>query len=110
MALKACPECNAQVSDEAASCPACGKQLRLPRRSFFGKVAVAIFALFNALMVYWMVAGMAGVGQSMQTMTEAEKTGASVGAGIGFILILFIWAAGDIVFGTIVFFTRAKVR
>jgi len=27
MALVACPECNQQVSTEAASCPHCGKQL-----------------------------------------------------------------------------------
>lgn len=110
MALKACPECNAQVSDEAASCPACGKQLRRARRTIFGKLCLGAFAVFNVLMVLWFFSAIGAVSHSMETMNEAEKAGASVGAGIGMMLILFVWAAGDIVFGSLAFFTRAKVQ
>jgi len=110
MALVSCPECAAQVSEEAALCPACGKQLRKPTRGFAGKLFLGIFIVFNLLMVWWLIAGLGAAGEHMQGMSEAEKTGAAVGTGIGVMMILFVWAAGDIVFGMLAFFTRARVR
>ncbi|ENA70768.1 zinc-ribbon domain protein, partial [Escherichia coli 178900] len=38
MALIKCPECQKEVSDSALCCPACGKQLKKLKRSFFGKL------------------------------------------------------------------------
>lgn len=46
MALIKCPECQKEVSDSALYCPACGKQIKKLKRSFFGKLIKWIFILF----------------------------------------------------------------
>jgi hypothetical protein len=102
MSLIQCKECNAEVSDTALSCPKCGKQLRKPSRSLFGKLIKWLFILFNLFMFYSLVKGMGAV-------SELENsTAAHVGGGIGLMMILSLWVMGDIILGLFVLFTRPK--
>ena len=104
-----CPECNAEVSDTALKCPQCGKQLRKPKRGFFGKVFLWLFYLFNILMLIWLISGMnAASDVATRAASEAERAGASIGAGIGAAFVLFVWAIGDIITGLLALMTRPK--
>lgn len=109
MAMVACPECQGQVSSEAFKCPNCGKTLRKPTRSFMGKLFKWTFILFNILMLVWLVGGMMSAGEVIQTaQSSAEQAGAAIGTGIGVMMILTLWAIGDILLGIFVLFTRPK--
>lgn len=107
MALMKCPECGQEVSDSALDCPKCGKQLRKPKRGFFGKLCLWSFYIFNALMVVWLVSGLSAV-SDIEAVSEAEKAGAAIGTGIGVTFILIVWAVGDIITGLLALMTRPK--
>ncbi|UUE36569.1 zinc ribbon domain-containing protein [Pectobacterium aroidearum] len=109
MALVNCPECQKEVSDTAFKCPSCGKQLKKPRRSFFGKLVKWIFILFNIFMIYSVFVGLGGSGDVIQNAgSDAERAGATIGTGIGLFLLGTIWVIGDIIIGMFVFLTRPK--
>ena len=108
MAIVKCKECDAEVSDSALKCPQCGFQLNKPKRGFFGKVFKWLFILFNILMIVWLIGGVGSATEGMDTMTEAEKAGTTVGAGIGMMMIMTMWVIGDIILGLFVLFTRPK--
>lgn len=108
MALINCPECHAEVSDSAINCTQCGVQLRTPQRTFFGKLIKWSFIIFNILMAFWLVGGMGSATEGMEAMSEAEKTGAAIGTGIGAAMIMTLWVFGDIILGLFVLFTRPK--
>ncbi len=109
MALVKCPECQTEVSSEALDCPKCGKHLRKAKRTIFGKIVLWIFIIFNAIMLWWMITGMKTVTSGIDTAgSDAAKTGATIGAGLGFMMILTIWAFGDIILGLFTFLTRPK--
>lgn len=108
MAMIACPECSNSVSDTAFKCPKCGVQLRKPKRGFFGKIIKWGFVAFNILMALWIFGGMNAASDGMNTLNDAERAGAAVGAGIGIALLLGIWVVGDIILGLLVLFTRPK--
>lgn len=107
MALVKCPECGVEVSNEAFDCPKCGKQLRKPKRGFFGKLCLWSFYLYNVLMVVWLVSGI-NAASKFEAVSEAEKAGAAIGTGIGVGLILVVWAIGDIITGLLALMTRPK--
>jgi hypothetical protein len=74
-----------------------------------GKVFLWLFYLFNILMLIWVVGGMNAATETAQNaVTEAEKAGAAVGTGLGFIALLFIWAIGDVITGLLALMTRPK--
>ncbi len=107
--LVKCPECGAEVSDTAMSCPQCGKQLRKPKRGFFGKVFLWLFYGFNVLMLLWFIGGMnAASDVATKAVSEAEKAGASIGASIGAAYILFVWAIGDVITGLLAWITKPR--
>ncbi|WP_226102650.1 zinc ribbon domain-containing protein [Dickeya oryzae] len=109
MALVNCTECGKEVSDTALKCPSCGKQLRKPKRSFLGKIIKFIFIIFNLLMIYSVFAGLSSSGQVINHATsELERAGATIGTGIGVMMLGSIWVIGDIVIGILVFLTRPK--
>ena len=109
MALVSCPECQKEVSDSALRCPACGKQLKKPRRSLFGKVVKWAFILFNIFMIYCLFAGLGGSGEVMSNASsDAERAGAAIGTGLGLMAIGSVWVVGDIIIGILVFLTRPK--
>lgn len=107
--LVKCPECNAEVSDSALKCPHCGKQLRKPKRGFFGKIFLWLFYLFNIFMLIGVISGMNSASEIVsKAATEAEKAGATAGAGLGMTFMLFVWAIGDIITGLLALMTRPK--
>lgn len=107
--LVKCPECNADVSDTALKCPQCGKQLRKPKRGFFGKIFLWLFYLFNVLMLIWFVTGMHASSEVVsKAASEAERAGATIGTGIGATFVLLVWAIGDIITGLLALMTRPK--
>ena len=46
--------------------------------------------------------------EGMEVMSEAEKAGTAIGAGIGMAMIFGIWVFGDIILGLFVLITRPK--
>lgn len=108
MAMINCPECSSEVSDTALKCPSCGVQLRKPKRGIFGKLIKYSFIGFNILMAFWLFAGMGSATEGMEAMSEAEKAGTVIGAGLGMTMIFGMWVFGDIVLGLFVLFTRPK--
>ena len=108
MAMINCPECSSEVSDSALKCTSCGVQLRKPKRGLFGKLCMWSFLGFNILMVIWLVGGMGAATEGMEVMSEAEKAGTAIGAGIGMVMIFGIWVFGDIILGLFVLITRPK--
>lgn len=109
MALINCKECSSEVSEKAVTCPKCGAKLRQPQRGFFGKIIKYTFIAFNILMLWWMIAGVGAASEHIESSTnEAQRAGAAIGTGLGAMMILFIWAIGDVVLGILVLFTRAK--
>ncbi|EHD23656.1 MULTISPECIES: zinc ribbon domain-containing protein [Brenneria] len=109
MALISCSECKKEVSDTAFKCPSCGKQLRKPTRSLFGKLVKWIFILFNIFMIYSAFVGIGGSGEVIQSAgSDAERAGAAIGTGIGLFMLGTIWVIGDIIIGMFVFLTRPK--
>lgn len=109
MALVNCKECGAEVSEKAFDCPKCGATLRKPKRSFFGKLVKWSFIGFNILMLLWMIFGIGGAADTVNTAaSDAEKAGAAIGTGLGAMMIAFIWVAGDVVLGIVLLLTRPK--
>lgn len=109
MALIKCSECGSEVSSSALSCPKCGKQLRKPKRSIFGKICLWLFYLYNLLMVVWLVGGMSAVSEKTATLaTDAERAGAAIGTGLGITMILIIWVIGAVITGLFALLTRPK--
>ncbi len=109
MAMINCPECNNSVSDAAFKCPTCGVQLRKAKRGFFGKLFKWSFIGFNALMLFWAIAGFNTATKDIGTLTGAEQAGAAIGTGIGMAMVLTVWVLGAIILGMFVLFTRPKV-
>lgn len=59
-------------------------------------------------MLFWLIAGTGSAKQGMENMNKAQRSGATIGTGIGAFLIIMLWALGDVILGLIVFFTRPK--
>lgn len=51
MPLLKCPDCGTEVSDKAFTCPKCGRTLRKPKRTVFGKIILAVFWLYELLTI-----------------------------------------------------------
>lgn len=109
MALIACPECDARVSDTAFKCTSCGYMIRKPKRGFFGKVFKTVFILFNIVMAIWVFSYWGSIGEMMSNETsEAVQAGSAIGATIGTGMLFTLWVMGDIILGIFVLFTRPK--
>lgn len=107
MALVNCKECGAEVSTEAFDCPKCGAKLKKPTRTLFGKIIKYSFIAFNLLMLWWMISGLGGAAETMESAdSAAAQAGAAIGTGLGAMFILAIWFAGDFILGLLVLFTR----
>lgn len=109
MALTNCPECNSEISEMAKICPKCGLQLIKPSRTMFGRIIKWLFILFNIYMLIAFIRGVGGASQSIENATsEAAKTGATIGTGLGAMFLIVIWAAGALVLGLMTLFTKPK--
>lgn len=78
------------------------------KRGFFGWLFLLVFLGFNALMVAWVVAVVGAVADGPPVASEAEKAGRAVGAGLGFAMILVVWALGAVVTGLLAILTRGS--
>ena len=80
------------------------------QRGVFGQIAKWLFILFNVGMLIGVIAGLINGGNFTQTLhSQAEINAAGAGVAIGIGLLLVFWAAGDIVLGLLVIFTRGKI-
>lgn len=79
------------------------------KRGIIGWFFLLLFLGFNALMLFALISGLGDAGQSMQGMTnEYERAGAEVGTALGAMMLIMIWAAGALILGLFVMFTRGK--
>ncbi|MCP3680207.1 MAG: zinc ribbon domain-containing protein [Gammaproteobacteria bacterium] len=110
MALIQCKECKKEVSDKAMKCPGCGATLKLPKRGALGQIFLWLFILFNGLMIYWLMSYWGDIGNmdSQYAAGSLGDTATGAGAAIGTSLLIFLWAAGDLILGLFVLFTRPK--
>lgn len=80
-----------------------------PKRTLFGKIVKYAFIAFNIIMLIWLVGGMMSASDGISELnSDAEQAGAVIGTGIGAMLIIFIWVAGDVILGIMTLLTRAK--
>ncbi|MBQ7150642.1 MAG: hypothetical protein IJR94_00125, partial [Synergistaceae bacterium] len=93
--------------DSAMKCPQCGRELRKPQRGLFGKIFLWVFYIFNAFMLLWVIGGYMSASE-IQTTTEAERIGASIGTGLGLSMLFGLWVVGDIITGLLALMTRPK--
>lgn len=109
MALVNCKDCYAQVSDEALDCPKCGAKLRKPKRSMFGTLVKYSFISCNVLMLIWFVTGVGAAAEGIdKSSSDAEQVGATIGTGLGAMMIIFIWVSGAAILGLLTILTKAK--
>lgn len=84
-------------------------QREVSDRTTFGKIVKWVFILFNILMLVWLVGSCSAISEvSQQSVNDAERAGAAIGAGIGVTFLLFVWGVGDVILGLFVLFTRRK--
>lgn len=84
-------------------------QREVSDRTFFGKLIKWLFIGFNVLMLLWMISSCVAVSNiSAEAVNDAERAGATIGAGLGMTFLLFIWGIGDLILGMFVLFTRRK--
>lgn len=80
------------------------------KRGVFGWVVLVLFWAFNALMAFWMIAGLGAAGRTLnEAASEAEQAGAAVGTAIGAMMILVMWGFGALILGLMVLLTRGRV-
>lgn len=109
MSLIKCPECGKEVSSSALKCPNCGKQLRKAKRGFWGKIFLWLFYGFNIFMLWWMIGGISVSSDTIAaTASDAERAGATIGAGLGLFILIIIWVIGDIITGLLALVSRPK--
>jgi hypothetical protein len=78
-------------------------------RTAFGKFIKIVFIAFNILMLIWLIAGLGTASEQYNSSTsEAYRAGTAIGGTIGAGIIVGFWAAGDIILGFMVLFTRPK--
>lgn len=83
-------------------------QREVSDRTAFGKVCKWLFIIFNVLMLIWLIGAVGAVGEMDAPKNSAEEAGAAIGATLGFGMLLFIWAVGDMILGLFVLFTKRK--
>jgi hypothetical protein len=79
------------------------------KRGFLGWVFLILFLGFNALMLWALLAGLAGVGETTASLeTEAERAGAAIGATLGAGVLMVVWACGAVILGLLAILTRGS--
>ncbi len=76
------------------------------KRSAIGKFFFAIFLIFNALMLYWMVSYWVGLSGRMADLSGDAETGTAAGGVLVTMIILAIWACGSVITGMLARLTR----
>lgn len=82
-------------------------QIERRKRGFFGWIFLILFWLFNAVMLVSCVSGLSSVSTTYSGLSNgAERAGAAIGTTIGMTMILGVWAAGAVILGLLVLFSR----
>ncbi len=80
-----------------------------PQRSLFGKIIKWTFIGYNILMLLWFLSGINVATEGItNSVSDAEKAGATIGSGIGIMFIIFVWTAGTILLGIFTLLTRPR--
>ena len=73
-----------------------------------------VIIFINALFLWWVIAGVGSVAESCTGMTGDDLTaceaGTAIGAGIGAVMILFLWMVVDVILLVIFLVTKKKAR
>ena len=86
MALVKCPDCRAEMSAAAASCPRCG---RIREMSPLYQIVKGVFFLFNAVMAAWLI-GELFLGMPSRVMVP--------------------WATGSVILGMLALVTKGPTK
>jgi len=79
------------------------------RRGVFGWIMLTLFWAWHVLMIAWFVSSVSGMATVVNdAASEAQRSGAAIGATLGVGIILFFWVAGTLIFGALAFFTRGR--
>lgn len=79
------------------------------KRGIFGWFFLILFWAFNALMAMAILFGISGSTDRAATLaSEAEKAGHAIGTFLGVGMLVSLWAAGALILGLLVAFTRGK--
>ena len=76
------------------------------KRGIFGHIFLWSFIGFDLLMIAWLCLGLGAATNGYQELGAAEQAGVAVGTGIGAVMILVVWAIGDVILGIPVLLTR----
>lgn len=77
------------------------------KRGFFGWLFLILFVLFNAFMLWAVVAGINDMA-SLPAETGAEQAGKAIGGAIGFAMLMLVWVAGAVILGLFALLTRGR--
>jgi beta-lactamase regulating signal transducer with metallopeptidase domain len=84
-------------------------QVERRKKGVFGWFFLIVFWIFNLIMLTSCVAGMSGASSTVASAnSDAEQAGAAIGSALGLGMILSIWAAGALILGLFVLFTRGQ--
>ena len=79
------------------------------KRGFFGWLVTIMFLIFNAFMIVSIATASSNTGAMIKAAhSDAERTGATVGAGLGITVLVFFWFLGAAILGIAMLFTRGK--
>ena len=74
--------------------------------AFSGSFFLGLFWLFNALMLWWLIACWRAMSRLPTPDSEAGRMGAAAGATLATGMIFFFWVAGTVMLGLFVILTR----
>lgn len=83
-------------------------QIERRKKGFFGYLFLVLFVASQCFMLYACIGGVMKVAEEGQQLTGDAKIAHDAGAGIGIMLLMFLWAAVTIVFGGLAYATRGK--
>ncbi|MGX9936924.1 hypothetical protein ACVFVO_16160 [Advenella kashmirensis] len=104
--MKSCPKCTTELEDAATKCVSCGFQLEKAQRTLTGKVVKWLFIAFNLTMICWVMVSMGALDRGSQS--SALPRGTEDAEGLGLSMIIMLWLICNLIFGLVVWDTRAK--
>ncbi len=73
---------------------------------FFGWVWRILLLLWQVAMFAWFIDATTAVAPMIEQGNDAQRTGAALGLGLGWMFILFFWVGGTVILGLFVLLTR----
>ncbi|MCB9947758.1 MAG: hypothetical protein H6842_08010 [Rhodospirillaceae bacterium] len=80
-------------------------------RGPLGRLVAIVFWGFNLLMLLWLLSAIGVIGNQLDSAaSDVQQTATTIGAGIGFSMILGVWLIGALVLGLVKFLTRGSIE